>query len=287
MGPQSSDPNNPILPSSQPDLSSVLGSNPPINQNTTPPPPQGIGSLPVEPNTMITPSMGSIPDPTPQPIPQPQPTLPIQPEPSPVTTESVLPAPKSVIPEQPVFGSTPTEPLDGGASNDLNTGFSWSNLTPTQPNPIQPTETAPTDLSQLTGLNPPDPQSVYTPPISQPETLVVPPSIPDSTTMQAESSGHSIPKWLWIAGAVLLIIVIGASAYFILGIGQTPKPASIPANQQPIVVTPPAPSPVTQAPPSQTPVASSSAGFNSGGSGEQTQTATSAADILRQKLQAK
>lgn len=294
MGPQNPDPNNPSN-STQPDLSSVLGSTPQTPNPTTAesnltPSPQ---TLPVEPASS---QLGTITDPLPsqvpaEPAPLPQPTPPASmPEPEPP-----LPPPASVSPLDNPLGVPPGEPqLDGGG---LNAGFNWStNPTPAPPllpqtevptnspfdqPPPTSSEPAPTDLSQLANTTP-DP-NVYTSPIAQPETLVVPPATSD-TTIQAESSNHGIPKWMWIAGAALLLVVIIATAYFILGIGrQAPAPQSLPATEgQQTLVTPPVPSPT---PVKEAPTATSSGGFNQVGNGSGTQTATSAADILKQKLQ--
>lgn len=77
-------------------------------------------------------------------------------------------------------------------------------------------------------------------------------------------------------GIGLLIAVMGASAYFVLGIGQAPKTTSLPAvdTSQTTQIKPPAPLP--------TPVAeseTSSFGELQGGGGQ----ATSAGDLLRRQ----
>lgn len=269
MGPQNSDPNNPSSGGStnpiQPDLSSSL--NPPQDtQPVTPPQPESSFDA-----TPPTPSFGLSPADQPlSPSPLSQPTT-TTPEPSPLAPE---PAPIETPPQL----ETPaqTSPLDSGSS------FNWSNpggssqpmptapspeptaletnippVAPTVPefSPAPTTESAPTDLSQLAGQAP-DP-SVYTPPLSQPETLVVPSSTPEPTTLQADGGGRHIPKWVIFVGAGLLLAVVGASVYFILGIGQNQETESLPATEQQTLITPPVASPIVQQP---TP-ATSSAGF--------------------------
>jgi hypothetical protein len=163
--------------------------------------------------------------------------------------------------------------------------------------PIQ-SEPAPTDLSQLIASQPEGsssglPQSnsapidtsgapaitipisadpaaapAYNPPLSQPETLVAPPQ-PGTAQAVNPTASHSggIPKWVIGLGVGLLLAVAAASAYFILGVGQT-KTASAPTSNPQTQITPP----VTAAPTAQpvvvvvtpTPVASSSASSSFG-----------------------
>lgn len=149
------------------------------------------------------------------------------------------------------------------------------------------TETAPTDLSHLIGdtnHNGTDQQNdVYTPPMSQPENLVM----PSSATAAPESistANHqfNLSRLLIIAGVVLVLIVSGLSAYFILGVGRSaPQPASVPAQAESSLTNPPKPiaTPTIQPAP-----ATSSAGF---GSLQATPTskANSAVDLIRQRQQ--
>lgn len=144
--------------------------------------------------------------------------------------------------------------------------------TPPSPPPVQ-SEPAPTDLSHLITNN-----------SQTPETLVVPPISPEVTTTLPVDNHKDFPKWLIGVGVGLLILVTGASAYFILGIGQPPKTTSIPASEEQTTTLknpPPIASPVSQPTP---PTTSGSANFGQlEGSGNTTPQATSAADLLRQR----
>jgi len=172
---------------------------------------------------------------------------------------------------------TPSPVNQNPATDPVETSISPSSGI--EPATIQP-EPAPTDLSHLiSGTQ----SEISQPPVSDPETLVVPSTTPDVPTLPAEGGSKGIPKWLIGLGIGLLIVVAGASAYFILGIGQPSKTTtSIPAVEQPRqTVKAPAPI-ITPVPlPTQAP-ASGSANFGDFQSG---QPATSAADLIRQKQQ--
>jgi cytoskeletal protein RodZ len=153
------------------------------------------------------------------------------------------------------------------------------------------TDSAPTDLSHL--INNPQPETVQ----PAPETLVVPSAPaanPEAPTVSTESHKGGIPKWLLGIGGGLLIVVIGASAYFILGVGQPAKTTtSIPATtvsrtaeevkpaQQPVAA--PAATPVAQ--PAQQPAATGSASFGAlqGNNATASAQPSSAAELLRQR----
>ena len=215
-------------------------------------------------------------------------------------------------PQQPDLGSTPTfspptppiTPLDNPLqappqppSIDGNTGFSWPNPQ-SQPQPVQPStppvttqdlygpsvsppppppppsEAAPTDLSHLVAGNGNE-QPIYTPPVTQPETLVTQPgSNEEMPNVPVENHSGGIPKWVIGLGIGILLAVLGTSAYFILGIGKQTEstPVSLPITTKQQTLTPP-PSPIT-AP------ATSSGSF---GELSGTQPATSAADLLKQR----
>lgn len=113
--------------------------------------------------------------------------------------------------------------------------------------PLEPAESAPTDLSQLTASSQPV-SSVYTPPISTPESLVVPTetSSQASESISVESS-RKIPLIAIVGGVIFLLVVAAASAYFILGIGQPQAPQTSVPIEQPPLSTPPSQSRPTPA----------------------------------------
>lgn len=150
-----------------------------------------------------------------------------------------------------------------------------------------PKESVPTDLSHLITNNPQSESAK-----SAPETLVVPSAAtpnPETPNLPTESHKGGIPKWLIGLGAGLLVLVAGVSAYFILGIGQPPKTASIPAITAPKTseIKPPLPvatpaNPAAQ-PPVQSAPATGSANFGELQGGNNGTQATSAADLIRQR----
>lgn len=237
---------------------------------------------------------------------QPEPTTPTQPEltvnpwSSPQTSTWTPPAPSGpepiLQPDLPLANPTPaqseptptfTPPAEsptGGTSeppsvtSPLNNPWGETPATPTQPSWMtSPTETAPTDLSHLISGN--QQESTHMPAA---ESLVVPsagvnPEVPNLPT----ETHKGIPKWLIGLSVGLLIIVLGASAYFILGIGQPSKgTTSLPAATTPQTSQVKPPLPI--ATPSTQPSASSSANFGQLGGAPP---ATSAADLIRQRQQ--
>ncbi|MBI3109841.1 hypothetical protein HYZ06_02255, partial [Candidatus Daviesbacteria bacterium] len=195
------------------------------------------------------------------------PPPPPPPPPTPSPLENPLDNPWGAPPQPPPI-STPTTPPP------------W-----TPPQALAETSSAdspPTDLSHLVG------NSSQAEPIptnsGQVETLVVPPAaVPEVPAEPTDNIKRGVPKWLIGVGLGLLLAVLGVSAYFILGIGQAPKGGSVPAvpTQATQEVKPPAPLPTpvaaTPAPASET----SSFGRLEGTG----QSATSAADLLRQRQQ--
>jgi hypothetical protein len=161
-------------------------------------------------------------------------------------------------------------------------------MTPPEPaqvqvdTPAMQGEPAPTDLSHL--VSPTSEAPSYTPPISQPETLVAPTSgatdVPNIPTDDHHSEG--IPKWVIGVAVGLLLAVAGASAYFILGIGKTPTETSVPATtQQQTLTTPPVIQQETQPTPDTNPIVQTIPSPTPAVTG--TKQASSAADLLRRR----
>lgn len=246
----------------------------------------------------------------------PTPPVSLPPEPADIPTTNPLPTQQiPTIDQNPSASSfssldnpwnSPTQPptLDGSTSS--SSPPTWTETTsqpitpsieeasppepPAQPNPT-PNELAPTDLSHLLGNN--SSENSQNSSGGGSETLVMPSSnsnaAPEVPNIPLEEH-TGIPKWLIGVGIGLLIIVAGASAYFILGIGQPSKnPESVPAqvSKTNVKTPPPIATPIPQ--PSTEPAASGSANFGQlqGGGASASPTATSAADILKQRQQAR
>lgn len=206
-----------------------------------------------------------------------------------LTNQSTNPSPTDLnsLNVQPPVGQpavTTNEPSSGSGLGSM-----WS--TPSSPTPIDlnqqpldqnnpppvPPEPVPTDLSHLIG-NSSDTGSAA----PQIETLVAsqPTASPDIPQVPVESNGKKIPVWLIGLSVGLLIAVAGASAYFILGVGQSRETTSLPATQtEAQQVRPPAPIP----PPVSNPAATESANFGELDESPNTPQATSAAELLRQR----
>ncbi len=144
-----------------------------------------------------------------------------------------------------------------------------------------PTESVPTDLSHLIS------NTNSVPGQPAPETLIAPsvstPEVPNLSTQNHKG----MPVWLIGIGIGLLLMVAGASAYFILGIGQPTKTTtSLPATVA-TSTSSPTTAPVTQPTSQPAPIQSGSVATGSANFGELqgsgSQTATSAADLLRQR----
>ncbi|MDP3973485.1 MAG: hypothetical protein Q8P92_01505 [Candidatus Daviesbacteria bacterium] len=152
---------------------------------------------------------------------------------------------------------------------------------------ILSSESAPTDLSHLIGNNPLPLETSANPQanVTVPENLIVPPgsSTPDVPNIPSEEH-KGIPMWIIGVGIGLLLVVAGASAYFILGIGQTPSEestTSVPATTAPRPTVAPTVAPTSTPRPEATGSGSFGELSTSGG----TPQATSAADLIRQRQQ--
>ena len=200
------------------------------------------------------------------------------------------------MPELTPIATTPSEAVIP-PSPDWNNPSTSTNLPPMpdlSPQPetqAAPTllEPAPTDLSHLIEPNTatiPTDNYVDPSPLTQPETLIVPQNGGDTTpSIPTADSNNKIPRWILGLGVGLLVAVAGASAYFILGIGQTPETTSLPATQQTQrsgSKTLPAATPKPQSSPA---AATTSSGFGDLTESNGTGQATSAAELLRQRQQ--
>ncbi len=214
-----------------------------------------------------------------------------------VSAPSVSPAPADTVSASPLGGSgnsetAPANPFMGGSQPSMSETTAAPNGgsgAETGASASGPVESAPTDLSHLvSGAS--GEQSATSSTIPQPETLVVAPSAaPAASDAQVVSGGgKSFPKWILAVAFVVVLAVIGASAYFILGVGKPEAPTtSVPAVQAPLTKPPktvlPSVSP-TQAP------ASGSATFGSlegtapvSSSGSAAQNGPSALELLRKR----
>jgi len=222
---------------------------------------------------------------------QPEPDLPLTEEPAPAQSEPIPPLAGAVEPTS-TFTPPAANPIGdtdepSPATSPLDKPWETTPVNPAQPSwmmntqttntPLSSTEAAPTDLSHLISDN----QQESTP-VPTAENLVAPstgvtPEVPNLPT----ETHTGIPKWLIGLGIGLLIIVLGASAYFILGIGQSKETTSLPATTTP-QVKPPLPIATASAQPSPT-TTTDSAGF--GQIEGNAPSATSAADLIRQRQQ--
>lgn len=169
----------------------------------------------------------------------PQPASPVTPPPAvdpqvpvPTFTPPILPdSSASSIPTTPNFGTSQNPNPTPVA--DLSSVPSWVPVNENSMGNTPPPEAMPTDLSNLMGGNPSPAQAEPAQP-----SVVVPPS--GSEVNQVVTSGSKgFPKIILILGAVLILIAIGASAYFILGIGNSSNlPSSVPAEEQSLVSPP-------------------------------------------------
>lgn len=264
------DQNDPNQPGTQTPSPPLQGENPQPQFDPTQAPTEPAPTPPfAQPPSQDIASFSQPQTPSPEPTPASQPTWQI-PSDQPSNQGTTTPPSANLSPLDNPWGvPAQSPPIDSGTTP------------PAVPQTIV-SESAPTDLSHLIGNN--NQPEENSPQQSTLETLVAPPvnTGPDvTTTPQVEHKG--IPKWLIGVGIGLFLLVVVASAYFILGIGRAPDTTSIPATQVPKTtqqVKPPAPLPT----PVSQPAATGSASFGElqGGStgGQQ---ATSAAELLRQR----
>lgn len=243
---------------------------------TPPPPNEPIPSwlpplqpIPPQPEPFPTPSIPNPPQPEPipstEPMPAPAPVWtppPVQPEPS-FAPPTMEPNP---VPIEPTPTFTPPQPEEKPVTQP-----SWMAAVPDSAPDSQ--ESAPTDLSHLISNNYPEPGS--TQPVS--DTMVVP-------NPPAESH-KGIPRWLIGLGAGLLIIVIGASAYFILGIGQPKTTTSLPAATAPQTAEVKTPPTIPVQPTTQPATGSANFGQLENSGGTQSEATSSSMDLIRQRQQ--
>ena len=212
-----------------------------------------------------------------QPTVEPPAPAPFPPPPAtPVNPPLAEPAPPSVettLPQNPLTSSAENQP----PSSQFG------------PAPNEPGST-PTDLSHLITNTTDYAQSAEAnlPSVSVPENLIVQPPNGNPEVPNIPTDSHKgIPKWLIGVGIGLLLVVAAASAFFILGIGQTSQnTTSLPASTQ-------SPKPASQTSPSSSPKQSTPP---SGGFGQfegspaasiapTPKPATSAAELLKQRNQ--
>ena len=175
------------------------------------------------------PVTSSSPPPAPQVPPVVPTSVPLVSEPV-VSVTSSEPVPTFVPPVAPLPPEpAPTpEPAIPSSTQDMSSVPSWV------ASPATPTESMPTDLSHLIGNSPTVSETVQPQPIS-----VVPTATPE-TSQVATGGSRGFPKiFLILGGLIFLLAVGGASAYFILGVGNSSNlPTSVPAEEQ-TLTTPP------------------------------------------------
>lgn len=256
----------PPLPSSpplvQPDLSSATAPAPtwtpsPLAQPTAQPTPM--------PDQMSSPTWPNIPSAVPTPtMPNTNPTGFDSANGSPALNTSPLDNPWGAPSQAPAIDGNPQTPQSTWPSIQSTPSSNSMGPEATPQPTVSDSTSTPTDLSHLISNNSPmelgsTPEG--TPPTTSAETLVVPPATATPEVPNMTSEGRKgVPKWLIGVGIGLLIMVAGASAYFILGVGQAPKATtSVPAEvTKPTVKTPP---PIATAVPQTNPAATGSANF--------------------------
>lgn len=186
------------------------------------------------------------------PAPNIEPVAPVVPDPIPVAqvaqAESTWPQPSTPAPDFGLSASPP--PWASSPSLADSPPLSQPVLPSMETVPPTVNESVPTDLSHLMDTSAAATSGTV---MAQPETLVVPSSNTEASQVVTSSGSKGFPKLvLIIGGLVLLLAVIGASAYFILGIGKESATTSLPAEQQPLstppkLIIPTTPPPAPQA----------------------------------------
>lgn len=248
MDQQPTDPNNPT----------PIPIPPPTNGSST-------SIWDAQPNSPVTAEPG-----TPAPIPA---TPPPVAEPVPTFIPPVPP-----VPTTPNFGENSVSVSPVPAGPDASSVPNWAAVNDVSSN--TPPEAMPTDLSNLMGNAP-----VSSTETAQP-TIVMPPPNPEVNQVVTGGS-RGFPRIILILGAILVLVVIGASAYFILGVGNSANlPTSVPAEQQ--TLTTPPKQIVPSVVPLQTGTGSATLGNPSGATLSATPipttTSGSAIDLLRSRI---
>lgn len=266
------------VPAQPPDISSILNqlsSTPPANSEPAWP-------APAQPQAMPdTQPVGDLPNTS----------APAATEPTPY---AALDNPFNMPPQSTAGGDSqqPTPTWTGGFATPTDTQPPETPITlpVEQPSPLtsnqspQNADAVPTDLSHLINISP-QVETAAQPSVTQAETLVVPTSNPNPEVpiVSTEGSHGGIPKWIIGVGIGLLLVVAGASAYFILGLGQAPKPSSVPATQKTTQVKTPVATAAPTPQASQPATATGSASFGKLGGSATPKPATSAAELLKQR----
>lgn len=182
-----------------------------------------------------------------------EPAVPASSDVAPVASEPAWPQPAAEAPPPAMPDAPPAPEPVAAPEQTAAANMDFSQNAPTE---AAPSESAPTDLSSLAAaLGAPNINGVQAAPVD-PGAPTLPPQVPaqatnpDTPTVVTGSHGVHIPKAVLIVGAIVgLLAVVGASAYFILGVGQTDETTSLPAQQQPLTNPPrttvPTPTPVT------------------------------------------
>lgn len=205
---------------------------------------------------------------------------------NPITTplSSPMTTPQSTNLGQTNAGSMPSSIPAGGSA------FPSSLPTNTGSAPI---ENAPTDLSHLvdnSSFMPGNLPKIEPAPVTTaiPTTQSVLPSAVDTqptASVSGEGAGSGFPKAIIFLVIGVLLIVIAAVAYFVLGVGKSATtPTSIPLQQQKLTNPPSALVPTKAPTPTSFPAASSSANLNNSqtSSSSSILQGSSAVDLLRQ-----